>query len=50
MSDEQRTAIMKAKARKYDAMRRGDFSAMSERELADSVIDVRLCFSLERTR
>lgn len=39
-SEEERREIMKAKARKYDAMRRGGHSALSEKELAESVIDV----------
>jgi hypothetical protein len=39
-SDEQRRANMEMKAKKYDAMRRGDYSGMNERELAEGVIDV----------
>jgi hypothetical protein len=31
---------MLAKARKYSAMQRGDYSEMSERDLAEGVIDV----------
>lgn len=31
---------MLAKARKYDAMKRGDYSGMTERELAEVVVDV----------
>jgi len=38
--EEQRREIMKAKARQYEAMRRGDYSLLSERDLAESVIDV----------
>ncbi len=47
-SDEQRREIMLAKARKYDALRRGDLSGLSEKEIAESSIDVsfdRLRFS-----
>lgn len=39
-SDDQRRSILEAKARKYEAMSRGDFSGMSERELAEATIDV----------
>jgi hypothetical protein len=39
-SDEQRREILKAKAKKYDALRRGDFSGMTEKEVEESVIDV----------
>jgi hypothetical protein len=41
-SDEQRREIMLAKAKKYDALKRGDYSGMSEKEIQESVIDVRL--------
>jgi len=40
-SDEQRREIMLAKAKKYDALKRGDYSGMSEKEIQESVIDVR---------
>ncbi|KAK4688676.1 hypothetical protein P7C73_g1430, partial [Tremellales sp. Uapishka_1] len=40
-SEEQRRDILAAKAVKYEAMRRGDYSASTERELAESSIDVR---------
>lgn len=40
-SDEQRREILQAKAKRYDAMRRGDFTGMSEKEMAESAIDVR---------
>jgi hypothetical protein len=33
---------MEAKARKYEALKRGDFSGMTEKERMESVIDVRL--------
>lgn len=39
-SDEQRRAILEAKARKYDALKRGDLSEFTERELAEANIDV----------
>ena len=39
-SDEQRHSNMIAKARKYDRMRRGDLSGLSEKELSESVLDV----------
>ncbi|KLT46559.1 hypothetical protein CC85DRAFT_306233 [Cutaneotrichosporon oleaginosum] len=38
-SDEQRRAILEAKARKYDALKRGDLSGFTERELAEANID-----------
>ncbi|WOO83982.1 putative protein [Vanrija pseudolonga] len=38
-SDEQRRAILEAKARKYDQLARGDYSGLSERELAEATID-----------
>ncbi|RXK35450.1 hypothetical protein M231_07305 [Tremella mesenterica] len=38
-SDEQRRRIMEAKAKKYEQLRRGDYSGMTERELAEAVID-----------
>ncbi|KAL1406453.1 hypothetical protein Q8F55_008152 [Vanrija albida] len=38
-SDEQRRAILEAKARKYDQLARGDLSGLSERELAEATID-----------
>jgi large subunit ribosomal protein L24e len=41
-SAEQRREIMEAKARKYEALKRGDFSGMTEKERMESVIDVRL--------
>lgn len=31
---------MLAKAKKYDAMRRGDYSGMTDKELAEVVVDV----------
>jgi hypothetical protein len=40
-SDEQRREILGIKAEKYDAMRRGDYSALTDKELAESVVDVR---------
>lgn len=33
---------MRVKAEKYEAMRRGDYSALTDKELAESVIDVRI--------
>ena len=33
---------MEMKARKYEALKRGDFSGMTEKERMESVIDVRL--------
>lgn len=39
-SDEQRRAILEAKAKKYEALKRGDLSGFTERELAESNIDV----------
>jgi len=33
---------METKARKYEALKRGDFSGMTEKERMESVIDVRL--------
>ena len=41
-SEEQRKEILIAKARKYEAMRRGDYSALTDKELSESVIDVSL--------
>lgn len=41
VSEEQRRAIMEAKAKKYEALKRGDVSGFSERELAEANIDVR---------
>ncbi|EIW71548.1 hypothetical protein TREMEDRAFT_73338 [Tremella mesenterica DSM 1558] len=38
-SDEQRRRILEAKAKKYEQLRRGDHSGMTERELAEAVID-----------
>ncbi|BEI84962.1 hypothetical protein CcaverHIS002_0503630 [Cutaneotrichosporon cavernicola] len=38
-SDEQRRAILEAKALKYDALKRGDLSGFTERELAEANID-----------
>ncbi|ORY34772.1 hypothetical protein BCR39DRAFT_514630 [Naematelia encephala] len=38
-SDEQRREILRKKAKRYEAMRRGDFSGLSEKELSESVID-----------
>jgi large subunit ribosomal protein L24e len=40
VNDEQRRAILEAKTRKYDALKRGDLSGFSERELAEAAIDV----------
>jgi hypothetical protein len=31
---------MERKAKKYDAMARGDYSGMTDREMAEAVIDV----------
>jgi hypothetical protein len=39
-SDERRRGIMLEKAQRYEAMRRGDLSGFTEKELADSAIDV----------
>lgn len=39
-SDAQRRAILERKAEKYDALARGDFSGMTEKEMAEAVIDV----------
>lgn len=39
-SDEQRRAILEAKAKKYEALKRGDLSGFTERELAETNIDV----------
>ena len=41
LTDEQRKVILRAKAKKYRALRRGDLSGLSEKELAESVLDVR---------
>jgi len=41
-SEEQRREILRVKAEKYEAMRRGDYSALTDKELAESVIDVRI--------
>ncbi|WVQ96031.1 hypothetical protein IAU59_003131 [Kwoniella sp. CBS 9459] len=38
-NEEQRQAILKAKAKKYEAIRRGDFSGLSGKELEEAVID-----------
>ncbi|OCF35207.1 hypothetical protein I317_02277 [Kwoniella heveanensis CBS 569] len=38
-NEEQRQAILKAKAKKYQAIRRGDFSGLSGKELEEAVID-----------
>lgn len=40
-SEEQRREIMLSKAKKYDAIRRGDLSGLSKKEIEESVIDVR---------
>lgn len=39
-SDHERRQIMLAKARKYEAMRRGDYSGLTEKEIAEGVLDV----------
>lgn len=41
-SDERRREILLAKARKYDQLSKGDFTGISERDLADAAIDVRI--------
>ncbi|WVW86963.1 hypothetical protein I302_109019 [Kwoniella bestiolae CBS 10118] len=38
-NEEQRREILKAKARRYAAIRRGDFSGMSQKEMEEAVID-----------
>ncbi|WWC92755.1 uncharacterized protein L201_007714 [Kwoniella dendrophila CBS 6074] len=38
-SEEQRQQILKAKAKKYQAIRKGDFSGMSQKEMEEAVID-----------
>ncbi|WVF68486.1 hypothetical protein IAT40_003253 [Kwoniella sp. CBS 6097] len=38
-NEEQRQAILKAKAKKYEAIRRGDFSGLNGKELEEAVID-----------
>ncbi|WVR08084.1 hypothetical protein IAU60_005130 [Kwoniella sp. DSM 27419] len=38
-SEEQRQAILKAKARKYEAIRRGDLSGLTGKQLEEAVID-----------
>ena len=40
-SQDERRAILEAKARKYEQMSRGDYSGLTEKELAEAVIDVR---------
>lgn len=39
-SDERRREILRIKAEKYAAIRHGDYSALTEKEMAESVIDV----------
>ena len=39
-SDEQRREIMLAKAKKYDALRKGDTSGLTKKELEEGVLDV----------
>ncbi|WWC95795.1 hypothetical protein V866_002661 [Kwoniella sp. B9012] len=39
LNEEQRRAILKAKAKKYEAIRKGDFSGMSQKEMEEAVID-----------
>lgn len=39
-SEEQRREIMLAKAKKYEALRRGDLSGLTQKEIDESVIDV----------
>lgn len=41
VNEEQRRLIMEAKAKKYDALKRGDLEGFTERELAEANIDVR---------
>lgn len=41
-SEEQRREIMLAKAKKYEALRRGDLSGLTQKEIDESVIDVGL--------
>ncbi|WWC65815.1 uncharacterized protein I303_108437 [Kwoniella dejecticola CBS 10117] len=38
-SEDQRKAILRAKARKYAAIRKGDFTGMSQKEMEEAVID-----------
>ena len=40
-SDEQRREIMLAKANKYEALKKGDYSGLSAKELEEGVLDVR---------
>ena len=39
-SDEQRREIMLAKAKKYEALKKGDFSGLTTKELEEGVLDV----------
>lgn len=39
-SDEQRRAIMEAKAAKYDRIRKGDLRGMTEKEIKEAALDV----------
>ncbi|KAL7425136.1 hypothetical protein Q5752_000824 [Cryptotrichosporon argae] len=39
MSEQQRCEVLEAKARRYDALSRGDFSGMTEKDLAEATID-----------
>jgi hypothetical protein len=45
-SDLERRMIMERKAKKYEAMRKGDLSGFTEKELEESVIDVSGCTRL----
>ncbi|WWD20278.1 hypothetical protein CI109_104754 [Kwoniella shandongensis] len=38
-SEEQRRVILKAKARKYEQFKKGDYSGLTEKEIAEAVID-----------
>ncbi|WWC73730.1 uncharacterized protein I206_107702 [Kwoniella pini CBS 10737] len=38
-NEDQRKAILKAKAKKYEAIRKGDFTGMSKKEMEEAVID-----------
>lgn len=41
VSEDQRTEIMRIKAQKYEALRRGEYGALTDKELAECTIDVR---------
>lgn len=41
-TEEERREILKAKARKYEQIKKGDFSGLSQKEIEEAVIDVSL--------